>query len=90
MASFENVWLHEPSAYAEGFGTLSIPPSAAEPHGAVARIASAHSELATLRGNDAVHSTPEHLTRALQASQSAVALVGTSATTHHISARQIA
>jgi hypothetical protein len=62
MASFQNVRHYEPSAYAGGFGTFSISPSDAGLFHAAARTATAPSELATLQGNHAVHSTPELLT----------------------------
>ena len=75
MASFQNVRLYEPSAYAEGFGTFSISSSAAGRLHAAARTASAHSELATLQGNHAVHVTPEHLTGTHGASQACASLV---------------
>ena len=73
MASFENVRHCEPSAYAEGFGTFWIPPSDVGSFHAATRTASARSELAT-PGN-AVRSTRELLTRALEALQPSVSPV---------------
>lgn len=55
---------------------------------AAARIASAHSELATLQGN-AVHSTPE-LTGTHGTSQPSASLVRASATTRDIPGRRVA
>jgi hypothetical protein len=57
---------------------------------AAAVIAFAHSELATLPGNDAVHSMPERLTREPRASQPSVFLVGASATAGDIDGRRFA
>jgi hypothetical protein len=69
MASFHNVRHGEPSAYAEGFGTFRFSSAAAGQLHAAVRTASAHSELATLPGIHAVHSTPKHLTETTQAPQ---------------------
>ncbi len=90
MASFQNVRDYEPSAYAEGFSTFSSSLPDRGLFHAAARTASAHSELATLRGPDAVHSTPEPLTGTHRASQPLASLVRASATTRDIPGRRVA
>ena len=86
MASFPNVRpFMEPSVSTEG--TRMVRRRSAI---AVTRIAYALSELATLRGNLAMRSTQELLTRALGAPQSSVALVRARATTRENGGRWVA
>jgi hypothetical protein len=87
MASFPNLQYCEPSAYAEGFGTFRISPFSAGPLHAAARTACPPSELAMLRGNQAVQFTPKLLTETQRASQPSAFSVGASASSGRGEAR---
>jgi len=86
MASYPNVRPHsEPSVTTEGIRAFARRLAIA-----ALRIASALSELATLRGTSAMRSTQELLTRALVAPQPSVSLVRALATTRDVRGRRVA
>jgi hypothetical protein len=86
MASYPNVRPYlEPSVTTEGFRAFACRLAVA-----ALRIASALSELATLRGTGTMRSTQELLTRALGAPQPSVALVRARATAREIPGRRVA
>ena len=86
MASYPNVRpFKEPLVTTEGFCAFACRLAIA-----ALRIASALSELATLRGTGTVRSTQELLTRALGAPQPSVALVRARAIARDIPGRRVA
>ena len=86
MASYPNVRPSmEPSVTTEGFCTFACRLAIA-----ALRIASALSELATLRGTGTARSMQEFLTRALETPQPSVALVRARATARDIPGRRVA